>query len=346
MKRLFLSICLAGLLGLGAPGWALLRAEDKPATETNQPVLSPEQEKEVKAQLALLTGKDESKYKAAQKLILGIGLPARKLLEDAVKSAPNAEAKERLEKLLMLLPDPAACQMLRQACEAMKNCKGFRLNALISGSMKMKIAGQSQSMPLPEQKMEGFQNGRDFSYTKLYQLKQENGQNEYSEIYEKEGHQVTRQSGSGDWIREKDEDQGEDFINTLVGTPKPNGKFARILERAVFKHTDKFQGVECRVIEIEIKGKDLKETLSKDIIDNFSTIKEVGYQFRAWVGKNNNIIYKIALSVDITGEVKPGQDDNQSVPVVMNMYLDIKISDYDKEIKAEMPDEVKKLLEQ
>ena len=67
-------------------------------------------------------------------------------------------------------------------------------------------------------------------------------------------------------------------------------------------------------------------------------------KYKTWVGKSDYITYKMALSMDVAGEIK---DPNSSAKALVStgFYADINITDHDKEIKTLMPDEVKKLLD-
>lgn len=298
-------------------------------------------EKQIKESIAQLVGKDPTKWKPAHDNLLEIGLPARSHAEEAFNNASNPDAKNRIKKLLGHLPDPAAREMLLKSLVKSVRVKNYRFSAALSGSTTIKPSdGESQTIQSPSAKAEGFQKGDDFLYTKTYTM-DEKGES-VEEMYQRNEYIAVKKPARTKWEKVKNKDYSK--INSLMMNPIGLNAFVKAFGDIRFSHTDRCQGVDCQVIELTIKGNELEKSLPKGVLGEGGEIKEIIMKYKTWVGKSDYITYKMALSMDVAGEIK---DPNSSAKALVStgFYADINITDHDKEIKTLMPDEVKKLLD-
>lgn len=332
MKRLLLALCLVSALGICyGGGWGVPGAG--PSS------VSPEQETQIKELISNLIGIDTSKWESAQKQLLEIGLPARAYAEEALKNPPSGGAKSRLEKLLSQLPDPAASEMLLKATENLDPSNSYRFSSSLNGSVTIKApSGKSQTVQLPTLKADGYQKEGDVIYTKAYPADPKHGA--MKEFYQKDGYVVSRKNGLINWTKQKDKDDDSD---SFLSRPGSISKFSEVLDVVRFGKTDRCQGVDCKIIEVPIKGENLAKILPKDTFRDIEDVTGITLFYKLWVGKNDFITYKMMSSVEIEGGFTVS---GTKFVMVINLSTDIKIMDYGKENKTPLPEAVRKLLEE
>jgi hypothetical protein len=270
--------------------------------------------------------------------LLEIGLPARAYAEEALEKPPSSGAKSRLEKLLFELPDPAAREMFVKATENLNPSNSYRFSSSLNGSVTVKANGKSQSEQIPTFKADGYQKEGDVIYTKTYPADPKDGPME--EFYRKGGYIVSRENGKINWTKKKDKDED---MNSFLSEPGSISKFTELLDLVRFNKTDRCQGVDCRVIEVTVKGKDVEKILPKETFRGIEDITGISILYRLWVGKNDFITYKMLVSLDIEGG---GAVSGTKFTMAITISSEIKIMDYGKENKTPLPEAVRKLFEE
>jgi len=296
------------------------------------------QEKLIDRLIKDLVGSDAAKWNPAHEQLLDIGLPARGWLERALNSAPGAGAKSRIEKLLSQIPDSAAQTVLVDALSKMGWSQSYRFSGVLNATLTANLPnGESNKIELPRQTTEGFR-AKDFSYIKTYS--DDTKDSRIIETYQQGFFAVFRKSPKENWKKTVQINGGP---GSSIFQTNTISRLMDIFPIIRFGHPDRCQGVDCRVIEIPLKGKKALENLPQDVFEAIKDIKEMSMQYKVWVGPDL-LIYKIAIAVDMIGEIaEPGSEENISAKA--SLYIDINIMDYGKEIKTPMPEAVKKLLE-
>jgi tetratricopeptide (TPR) repeat protein len=287
-----------------------------------------------------LIGSDSSKWESAQRELLNMGRNAKFDLERALKNAPNPDAKARLEKIISQISSQTPSnnsqttgEILIKVIDELNKTKGYHFISYVNYSMTVKTAdGHSDTSPGSSTKAEGFRKGNDFSYFKMYDT--DKGEGIADELYQK-GDCVVKKSAGGNWEKVKSSD--DIFTDVMLIQPVFIYKFLVLFGTASFIRNEKCEGIDCRVIKLTMKGKDLPGAL-KDI----SGFKGMDMQFKVWIGNNSNAIYQMAYYL----EAGTGNEESKGTPsAFMSIYSNIKIIAYNREITAEMPEQVKKIFE-
>ncbi|MFH1232129.1 MAG: DUF2225 domain-containing protein [Planctomycetota bacterium] len=291
-----------------------------------------------------LIGSDSSKWESAQRELLNMGRNAKRDLERALKNAPNPDAKARLEKILSQISSQTPIQtdsknsqttgeILIKVIDELNKTKGYHFISYVNYSMTVRTAdGNSDTSPGTSKKAEGFRKGNDFSYFKIYDT--DKGEGNADELYQK-GDCMVKKSAGGNWEKVKSSD--DIFMDIMLIQPVFIYKFLVLFGTASFIRDEKCDGIDCRVIKLTMKRKDLPGSLN-----DISGFKGMDMQFKVWIGQNSNVIYQMAYYLE-TGTGNEGSKGTPSVS--MSIYSNIKIIAYNREITTEMPEQVKKIFE-
>lgn len=173
---------------------------------------------------------------------------------------------------------------------------------------------------------------------------------EKAEIYRQGKNAVMRSNKNAKWAKQPVASPAE-FIETYKNTLE-NIKFV-YSEQSESVKEEKINDKPCRVIEA---------TLTNDGINNLLTLYKMAIlpnsektsRGEIWIGKEDNLIYKINVKVEITAEnpsfIPPDEEESgepkKKRTQKTNVKLEATIScfDYDKDINIKIPDEVKKVL--
>jgi hypothetical protein len=303
----------------------------KTPPESNQQKTSPELEKKIKELIAQFTESDASKWESAQKELINIGAPARPYLEQSMKETKDTNVQNRLDRLLKQIPDPAAKELLLKAFDNFNKAKGYRFSANISGTVTNKTA--NVEMTSPPSKAESFQKGQDFTYLKI------EDKDGLTEVYLKNDRVVAKKPGKEKWQKIKEDD--DLMMDLFMVQSFRFNKLRDLFDKTRFGTNDKYKGVVCQIVDLPLKTKDASKIVPESAMNKLRELGEgeiTGLQYKIWIGKNDNIIYKIFISLDI--EIVQSESTTNILA-----SSDINILDYDKEIDLKIPEEVKGLLE-
>ena len=170
--------------------------------------------------------------------------------------------------------------------------------------------------------------------------------NQKMEVYQQGGKSAAKDNKDNKWVKQEVVSPAE-FVALFKGT----------LDNVKLAGEEKIDKINCRTIE---------SNLNQNGINNFLALYNIGIfpsaekesAVKIWIGKEDNLVYKITAMIKSVSESKPvismededeGKPSKKKNPVqktTVNFYVEISIFDYNKDIDIKIPEEVKKVMEE
>lgn len=312
MKKYLLfgySLIFLGVFLLENP---LYLQEVKPQSDSTCNQINPEEIKKILELIKQLGVDDWKERELAQRKLFEIGSPARPFLEKALRETNDPEIRLRVKKLLEDIPDTLAKEAFIQGMKNLLNCpKGFRIRGQTLRRWKNFNMEHSQKFE------DIYHKNPDFTCSiSIYE--------DHEEItYYRKDNKVLFKSPEG-WSEGSEE-------NIIELVPRSNEVTkADYIEKANITGEEKVNGVDCKIIQADLKPGTFKE-LFGPIPKSYVFISKVQYQI--WLGKEDNLIYKAICTISVSAD--EADEEIETITEMNFSYGDIKL---------EVPEEVKKFL--
>lgn len=170
--------------------------------------------------------------------------------------------------------------------------------------------------------------------------------NQKMEVYQQTGKTAAKDNKDNKWVKQEVVSPTE-FVELLKGT----------LENVKLTGEDKIDKINCQVIEANLNQDGINNLLALYNIGIFPSAEKES-AVKVWIGKEDNLIYKITVMIKSVSENKPmipmddedeGKPSKKKNPVqktTVNFKVEISIFDYNKDVDIKIPGEVKKLWEE